>query len=187
MNPPVSSENWDRDELARAQRLAKNLRSARLFAVRAPGRVNLIGEHTDYSNLPVVPIAIDRSTIIVAAARDDAIVELRNVDPAFVSREFHLAAQIPPFTTGDWGNYVKAGIQGVIDHFGARGIEIENLRGATMFVDGRVPPAAGLSSSAALTVSSALALMAVNGLTQDPLETAQMVARSEWYVGTMAG
>src|SRR5579872_6302525 len=187
MNPPASSENWDRDELARAQRLARNLRSARLFAVRAPGRVNLIGEHTDYSNLPVVPIAIDRSTIIVAAARDDAIVELRNVDPAFVSREFHLAAQIPPFTTGDWGNYVKAGIQGVIDHFGARGIEIENLRGATMFVDGRVPPAAGLSSSAALTVSSALALMAVNGLTQDPLETAQMVARSEWYVGTMAG
>ena len=56
-----------------------------------------------------------------------------------------------------------------------------------MIVDGRVPPAAGLSSSAALTVSSALALMAANGLTQDALETAQMVARSEWYVGTMAG
>ncbi len=56
-----------------------------------------------------------------------------------------------------------------------------------MIVDGRVPPAAGLSSSAALTVSSALALMAVNGLAQNPLETARMVARSEWYVGTMAG
>ncbi len=56
-----------------------------------------------------------------------------------------------------------------------------------MIVDGRVPTAAGLSSSAALTVSSALALMAANGLTQEPLETAQMVARSEWYVGTMAG
>ena len=56
-----------------------------------------------------------------------------------------------------------------------------------MVVDGRVPPAAGLSSSAALTVSSAIAFMAVNGLELDALETATMVARSEWYVGTLAG
>ena len=112
---------------------------------------------------------------------------LRNVDPAFPAREFRIEANIPPYPTGDWANYVKAGFQGVIDHFGKRGVAIEKLRGATMIVDGRVPPAAGLSSSAALTVSSALALMAVNGLAQDALETAQMVARSEWYVGTMAG
>lgn len=184
-------ENWDRDELARAEALAAKLRAsnhgARLFAVRAPGRVNLIGEHTDYSNLPVLPIAIDRSTIIVAASRDDSIVELSNLDPAFPARHFHLEPSIPPYPTGDWANYVKAGLQGVIDHFGNRGAAIDKLRGATMIVDGRVPPAAGLSSSAALTVSSALALMAVNGLKQDALETAQMVARSEWYVGTMAG
>ena len=94
---------------------------------------------------------------------------------------------IPPYPSTDWGNYVKAGFQGVIDYFGKRGVAIEQLRGVTMIVDGRVPPAAGLSSSAALTVSSALALMAVNGLTLDALETAQMVARSEWYVGTLAG
>ena len=185
------TENWDSDELARAETLASELRTSsrvsKLFAVRAPGRVNLIGEHTDYSNLPVMPIAIDRSTIIVVAPRDDPFVELRNLDPAFPPREFRLEAHIPPYRTGDWANYVKAGFQGVIDHFGKRGVAIKELRGATMIVDGRVPPAAGLSSSAALTVSSALALMAVNGLAQDPLETAQMVARSEWYVGTMAG
>ena len=51
--------------------------------MRAPGRVNLIGEHTDYSGLPVMPIAIDRSTIIVAAPRDDSKVVLRNVEPIF--------------------------------------------------------------------------------------------------------
>ena len=185
------SENWDRDEIARAETLASELRvssrGSKLFAVRAPGRVNLIGEHTDYSNLPVMPIAIDRSTIIVVASRDDALVELRNIDRGFPSREFRLEAKIPPYPTGDWANYVKAGFQGVIDHFGKRGTAIEGLHGATMIVDGRVPRAAGLSSSAALTVSSALAFMAVNGLVQDPLETAQMVARSEWYVGTMAG
>src|ERR1700676_3288080 len=110
-------ENWDRDELARAEALAAKLRAsnhgARLFAVRAPGRVNLIGEHTDYSNLPVLPIAIDRSTIIVAASRDDSIAELRNIDPAFPARHFHLEPSIPPYPTGDWANYVKAGLQGV--------------------------------------------------------------------------
>src|ERR1700692_1174250 len=108
-------ENWDRDELARAEALAAKLRAsnhgARLLAVRAPGRVNLIGEHTDYSGLPVMPIAIDRSTIIVAAARDDATVELRNVDRAFPAREFRLETKIPPYATGDWANYVKAGHQ----------------------------------------------------------------------------
>jgi N-acetylgalactosamine kinase len=187
MTAMESAELWDREERGRADVLASQLRASghapRLFAVRAPGRVNLIGEHTDYSNLPVLPIAIDRSTIIVAAPRYDTTVELRNVDSAFPAREFRIAANIPPYTAGDWANYVKAGCQGVIDHFKMLG----NLRGATMIVDGRVPPAAGLSSSAALTVSSTLALMAVNGRDQSALETAQMVARSEWYVGTLAG
>jgi N-acetylgalactosamine kinase len=187
----VSTGKWDHEELARAEALAARIRetnpTSRLFAVRAPGRVNLIGEHTDYSELPVLPIAIDRSTIIVAAPCADAIVELQNLDPAFAARTFHLEAKIAPYATGDWANYVKAGFQGVIDHFAKGGMTIEKLRGATMIVDGRVPLAAGLSSSAALTVSSTLTMMAVNGIAQDPLETAQMVARSEWYVGTMAG
>ncbi len=182
------TEKWDREELARAEMLAGKIRSAhataKLFAVRAPGRVNLIGEHTDYSGLPVMPIAIDRSTIIVAAPHADSTVELYNLDPRFAPRTFCIEGAIPPYAAGDWANYVKAGVQGVIDHFGVRG---EAIRGATMIVDGRVPLAAGLSSSAALTVSSALATMAVNGIAQDPLETARMVARSEWYVGTMAG
>lgn len=186
-----SNERWDRDELERAEMLAAELRAlnlgAKVFAVRAPGRVNLIGEHTDYSGLPVMPIAIDRSTIIVATPREDSIVGLQNVDSAFAAREFRIETSIPAHPTGDWANYVKAGCQGVIDHFGRRGVAIEKLHGAMMIVDGRVPPAAGLSSSAALTVASALALMAVNGLTEDALESARMVARSEWYVGTMAG
>jgi galactokinase len=186
-----SRDQWDSEEIARAEALGARIRAsnpaAKLFAMRAPGRVNLIGEHTDYSGLPVLPIAIDRSTIIVAALRDDAIVELQNVDDAFPARSFCLEASIAPYPTGDWANYVKAGFQGVIDHFDKRGVAIEHLRGATMIVDGRVPLAAGLSSSAALTVSSALAMMAVNGLVQAPLETANMVARSEWYVGTRAG
>jgi N-acetylgalactosamine kinase len=196
MNLP---DGWDAGELARAARLGALVRAggdradARIFAARAPGRVNLIGEHTDYSGLPVMPVAIDRSTIVVAAAITTAEIELANADPGWSSRRFAIERRIPPYETGDWANYVKAAIQGVIDHFARRGrfstpaTLIDNLQGASMVVDGRVPPAAGLSSSAALTVSTAMAFMAVNELELDPIETATMVARSEWYVGTRAG
>src|SRR6202142_2618345 len=98
MNAKEAAEKWDSDERARAETLAAKLRAsngaARLFAVRAPGRVNLIGEHTDYSSLPVMPIAIDRSTIIVASPRGDAIIELRNLDPIFPARQFRLEKRI---------------------------------------------------------------------------------------------
>jgi galactokinase len=191
-------DGWDAGELARAARLAARVRASaggdvRIFAARAPGRVNLIGEHTDYSGLPVLPVAIDRSTIVVTAAIRTAEIELANADPGWSSRRFAIERQIPQYETGDWANYVKAAIQGVIDHFARRGRSsapatlVGNLRGASMVVDGRVPPAAGLSSSAALTVSTAMAFMAVNELELDPIETATMVARSEWYVGTRAG
>ena len=191
-------DGWDAGELARAARLAARVRASaggdvRIFAARAPGRVNLIGEHTDYSGLPVLPVAIDRSTIVAAAAITTAEIELANADPGWSSRRFAIERQIPSYETGDWANYVKAAIHGVIDHFARRGRSsapatlVGNLRGASMVVDGRVPPAAGLSSSAALTVSTAMAFMAVNELELDPIETATMVARSEWYVGTRAG
>ena len=182
------SDNWDADEFARAAKLAIQVRAtagadAQIFAARAPGRVNLIGEHTDYSGLPVLPVAIDRSTIVAAAANPTSEIQVANADPAWPSRRFAIERQIPPYEAGDWANYVKAAIQGVVDRFSARA----DWRGASMAVDGRVPPAAGLSSSAALTVSTALAFMAVNQLELDPLEAATMVARSEWYVGTRAG
>jgi len=178
-------DGWDAEELARTKRLATNLRTdrdAQIIAVRAPGRVNLIGEHTDYSGLPVLPVAIDRSTIVVAAPNTTGEVEVTNADSAWQARRFAIEREIPPYETGDWANYVKAAIQGVIDRFPAR-----PLRGASMVVDGRVPPAAGLSSSSALTVSIAMAFMAVNQLELDPLEAATMVARSERYVGTHGG
>jgi N-acetylgalactosamine kinase len=188
----TAANGWDAAELARAGALSERVRGQRgaeppVWAVRAPGRVNLIGEHTDYSGLPVLPIAIDRSTIIVAARGAGPEIELHNADPAYPSRRFVLARSIPPFPSGDWANYVKAAIQGVLDHFAARGADFARLRGGVMTVEGRVPPAAGLSSSAALTVASALAFMAINGLELPAIETAQMVARSEWYVGTLAG
>src|ERR1700674_4496651 len=177
------AEGWDAAELERAGALAELVRAlvgadSPVWAVRAPGRVNLIGEHTDYSGLPVLPVAIDRSTIVVAAATGENEIELMNADAAWPSRRFAIERQIPPYATGDWANYVKAAIQGVLDRFAARG----KRRGASMVVGSRVPPAAGLSSSSALTVSTALAFMAINELELNPIEAATMVARSERYV-----
>ncbi|HEY6418187.1 MAG TPA: galactokinase [Candidatus Binataceae bacterium] len=188
----MDGDGWDSGELERAGALARQVRAvagadARLFAIRAPGRVNLIGEHTDYSGLPVLPVAIDRATIIVAAANAAREIEIHNADPAYPARRFRIERQIPPYAVPDWANYVKAAVQGVIDYFAARGAGVAGLGGATMALDSRVPPTAGVSSSAALTVASALAFMAVNALELAPLETAAMVARSEWYVGTRAG
>jgi galactokinase len=183
MNLP---EGWGAEEFARATPLADRIRAGaggQIFAARAPGRVNLIGEHTDYSGLPVLPVAIDRTTIVIAAGNATGEIELANADPAWPSRRFAIERQIPPYETGDWANYVKAAIHGVIDYFSAR----SSWRGASMVVDGRVPPAAGLSSSSALTVATAMAFMAINGLELDPLEAAAMVARGERYVGTHGG
>src|ERR1700687_5741949 len=153
----IGSDGWDSAELERAARLAAKVRArvgadARLFAVRAPGRVNLIGEHTDYSGLPVLPVAIDRSTIVVAAANTTREIELSNADPPWPACRFAVERQISPYQTGGWATYVKAGIEGWIDNFAGSGKKVNNPRVAVMAVEGRVPPAAGLSSSAALTV-----------------------------------
>lgn len=151
------------------------------WLVRAPGRVNLIGEHTDYNGLPVIPIAIDRDVRMAVSPRSDKLVCLRNLS-AFGSREFALEARIPPYPPGDWGNYVKAAAQGLREYCG------ERLRqGADVVVDGNVPSGAGLSSSSALVVASALALLAANDIEIAFTELAELLPRAERYVGTMSG
>src|SRR5262249_36608877 len=136
-----AGDAWSDSELERASHLASEVRAiagadATIFAARAPGRVNLIGEHTDYSGLPVLPIAIDRTTIIAAAPNTSGEIVVRNVDAAWPARSFRVERQIPPYPVGDWANYLKAAVQGVVDHFAARGIT--QFRGGTLVVDGRV-------------------------------------------------
>lgn len=150
--------------------------------VRAPGRVNLIGEHTDYNALPVLPIAIERSVLIAAAPRDDRTIVLANVEPAFGDRRYELRESIPAFPGGDWGNYHKAAAQGLLSRLGEGA-----LRGADSLADGNIPPGAGLSSSSAFVVGSALALLAVNDRTMPAAELAELCARAERYVGTLSG
>ena len=158
--------------------------AVRLF--RAPGRVNLIGEHTDYNHGYVMPIALDTDIVFVARPRADAAVNLRNVEPErFPSRAFAISAEIPRSPLGDWANYVKGAAQALRQATG------RELCGADILASGQapwgVPAAAGLSSSSALTVVAALTLAALNGLDLPKLALARLCSEAEWYVGTRGG
>jgi galactokinase len=155
--------------------------------VRVPGRVNLIGEHTDYNGLPVMPTAIEREIRMLVAPRLDRRVDLHNTAERFEPRSFMLSADIGPYATGDWGNYVKAGVQGLVSEALDDGKELSDMRGFCALVDSDLPAAAGLSSSSAMVVASALAVLAVHGWPLDRVKLAEQMAAAERYVGTMGG
>ena len=124
----------------------------------APGRVNLIGEHTDYNGLPVLPIAIDRAIRVDFRAVGEAMVRLDSPVARFAPHAFQLKRPIEAADQGDWSNYVRAAARGLLEH----GVELR--RGIEGTVSGDVPIASGLSSSSALVVASALALLKANGV-----------------------
>ena len=152
-------------------------RAPRCF--RAPGRVNLIGEHTDYNGGFVLPMAIDRSTLVAAAAREDRLVNVHSLNRE-ESFTFDLDRPGEP-RRGLWLDYVE----GVARALEGRGVR---LRGADLMLISDVPEGAGLSSSAALEVSSGLALVKVSGAEVDRVTLALAGQQAEHtYVGTMCG
>ncbi len=152
---------------------------------RAPGRVNLIGEHTDYNHGYVLPMALDRDVLLLARPRTDATVRLANAEAAFTERQFTIGAAIPPQPAGDWANYPQGPAQLLAQEFGPA------VRGFDGLVDGEapwgVPRGAGLSSSSALTVVGAFALVTLNALPLAGSALADACGRAEWYVGTRGG
>lgn len=147
---------------------------------RAPGRVNLIGEHTDYNGLPVLPMALDREIVLRFMPRSDRRVVLRNSDPRFPAVDFELGADIPAESGGAWGNYVRAAGQALWRELGAlRGIEGE--------VSSTLPVASGLSSSSAIVVATAIALLDANEQSVPRERLMDLLARGERYVGLQGG
>jgi len=137
-------------------------------AARAPGRVNLIGEHTDYNEGLVLPCAIDRATLALAAPRSDGrFACISREEPGPVS----LDAREPKPCAG-WGGYVR----GVVLALAERGVP---LPGADLAVASEVPVGAGLSSSAALCVALVTVLDAAFGLGLDVRTRAQLAWRAE--------
>ena len=152
-------------------------RAPRLF--RAPGRVNLIGEHTDYNEGFVLPMAIDRETIVAAAPREDRRVRAFSLN---LNEGVEFDLDNPgPRARGLWLDYLE-GVAQALQQAG------RSLRGADLMISSDVPTGAGLSSSAALEVSVGLALACVSGWDIDRVTLALAGQRAEHeYVGTKCG
>jgi galactokinase len=148
------------------------------FVVRAPGRVNLIGEHTDYNDGFVLPMAIDRAVWIALRPRDDGCVMGHSLD---FDQEVKFSVQdIQDGETG-WGEYLK-GVTWALQKAG------HALQGWEGVVAGDVPVGAGLSSSAALEMATARAFAVTSGLRWDPKAMALIGQRAEnEWVGVNCG
>ena len=149
--------------------------------LRAPGRVNLIGEHTDYNDGFVLPMALDRAVLIAARARADRIVRMIALDFANARAEFSLDAPITRNPANKWSDYVR----GVAWALQARGFA---LPGLDLAIHGDVPLGSGLSSSAALEVCAATTFVTMGGLGISGTEIAKLCQRAEnEFVGVKSG
>lgn len=170
---------------------------------RSPGRVNIMGRHVDhrggYTNL----MTINREVILVTGGRKDDIINIHNVDSQnFRPRFFSIGSELSRLpwdewlnmissetvqkmihsTKGDWSNYFKAVALRLQEKY--KGHLIYGFNGV---LSGRIPLAAGLSSSSAVVVSAAEALTFINGLSFIPKEFVDLCGEGEWFVGTRGG
>ena len=149
----------------------------RLFS--APGRVNLIGEHTDYNDGFVLPMAIDRRTCVAIALRNDR--RVRVASRVLNDTAEFVIDQADDFQLQKWAKYV-AGVTWTLQ---AQGIA---LKGADVLIDSDVSIGGGLSSSAALEVAIGKALTTIAGATIDPKDLALAAQRAEHdFVGAKVG
>ncbi|XP_049637413.1 N-acetylgalactosamine kinase [Suncus etruscus] len=152
------------------------------FYVRAPGRVNLIGEHIDYCGYSVLPMAVEQDMLIAVEPVKTHILQLANTNSLYP--EFTTSANNIEIdkTKPMWHNYFLCGLKGIQEHFG-----LSNLPGMNCLVDGNIPPSSGLSSSSALVCCAGLVTLTVLGLSLSKVELAEICAKSERYIGTEGG
>lgn len=157
------------------------------FYARSPGRVNLIGEHIDYSGYSVLPMAIERDTVMAVKSikNENAFVELVNVNPKYPARRFeheqngHITIDA---SQHEWSNYFKCGYKGVMDELNPK-----SPASLQIAVDGIVPTGSGLSSSSAFVCCSSLATLHGNKATMNKGELTQTAIKSETYAGVQIG
>ncbi|HEY8665445.1 MAG TPA: galactokinase, partial [Tepidisphaeraceae bacterium] len=143
----------------------------KIHVIRAPGRVNLIGEHTDYNDGFVCPMAIEPEVLFVCRAREDQSIRLASTVFPGQLVEFSIARKIEP---GDpaWANYSRGVVAGML----AAGVP---LIGMDALIENTLPVGGGLSSSAAIEVGTAHCLLALTGQTMDPMRLALLCQKAE--------
>ena len=161
-----------------AQEPAAASRRDEVRVIRAPGRVNLIGEHTDYNEGLVLPAAIDLEVRIAYLPTDDRRVELVRLE---TDERDGFDLDTPRPRAGTWLDYVA----GTAWALAEAGLPLKGLRGV---IASTLPANAGLSSSAAIELASAWALLDDAAPTVDPFRLAQLCQRAEnGYVGVQSG
>ena len=148
--------------------------------VFAPGRVNLIGEHTDYNDGFVLPLAIDLGVAIVARKREDRIMRMWTSTHTEAPFELDLTQLITKGAPA-WSNYVRGVLAGLVE----AGLE---LPGFDAVIYANLPAGGGLSSSAALEIATATLGEILSGTTLDPVKKALLCQRAEHeFAGTPCG
>uniref|UniRef100_A0A0B6ZMI4 Galactokinase n=1 Tax=Arion vulgaris TaxID=1028688 RepID=A0A0B6ZMI4_9EUPU len=178
---PVSDSKRKRYEDLRSQ-FRQRFKEEPLFFARAPGRVNLIGEHIDYCGYSVLPMAIEQDIVMAVLPDNSGKISLVNSDPQY--NEFHGDVQTIEITKDvpHWYKYVLCGVRGVKEHFS----DTEAI-GFMALVDGTIPRSAGLSSSSALVCCAALSMLKANRWTMTKEQLSEVCAKCERYIGTEGG
>lgn len=153
-----------------------------VFVARAPGRVNIIGEHIDYNGYSVLPMAIQQDIVMAVSLNDSGTINLCNTSSKYSDfstsiKDFEINSTKPA-----WHNYFLCGVKGIQESS-----KLADTVGLDVTVDGSVPPSAGLSSSSAMVCCAALSTMHANKLKISKMELADICMRCEWYIGTQGG
>lgn len=145
----------------------------------APGRVNLIGEYTDFNQGFVLPCALEVGTAVAVYPREDSKIVAVSADRDTLHHDdFYLSENLAPAPAGASGNYLR-GVTAAMIRAGYR------LSGATLAIVGNVPQGAGLSSSASLSVAVARALLSISN--PDTADAATLAAWAQWSEHHFAG
>ncbi|PNH65798.1 hypothetical protein VD0002_g3327 [Verticillium dahliae] len=191
---PSQSKRWT----TLLSRFEQQFGEAAAFVARSPGRVNIIGEHLDYSLYSVLPMAITADAII-AVSYDETPADsssfkltVANVQSdKFPTREFAVAVDGDveiDATQHEWTNYFKSGLRGALELLRKKRGPDSRPKGMKILMDGTVPAGGGLSSSAAFVSASALAVVVANGEEAvDKTELTELAIVSERAVGVNSG
>lgn len=165
------------------------------FVARSPGRVNIIGEHIDYSLYDVLPMAVTADALIAVKVTSTpsgkATVKIANLNPErFPSREFDIPSTEDieiDASKHEWTNYFKAGLRGALQFLRKKHDVDWSPASMEIVMDGNVPAGGGMSSSAALVCASALAVMTANNHHVSKHDLLDLAVVSERAVGVFSG